>query len=49
MSHALHIDKSEDCGGATEKSTLPHQTEVSNSLCSGTILSKHSVLKNVNN
>ena len=49
MSHVLHIDKSEDCGGATEKYTLPHQTEVSNSLCSGTILSKHSVLKNVNN
>ena len=49
MSHVLHIDKSEDCGGATEKSTLPHQTEVSYSLCSGTILSKHSVLKNVNN
>ena len=48
MSHVLHIDKSEDCGGATEKSTLLHQTEVSNGLCSGTLLSKHSVLKNVN-
>ena len=49
MSHVFHIDKSEDCGGATEKSTLLHQTEVSNGLCSGTLLSKHSVLKNVNN
>ena len=44
-SHILHIDKSEDCGGAAEKSTLPHQTEVSNGLCSGTILSKHPAFK----
>ena len=49
MSHILHIDKSEDCGGAAEKSTLPHQMEVSHGLCSGTILSKHPVLKNVKN
>ena len=46
MSHVLHIDKSEDCGGATEKSTLPHQTEVSNGLCSGTILFKCPIFEN---
>ena len=48
MSHILHIDKPEDCACAAEKSTLPHQTEVSNGLCSGTILSKQPVFKNYN-
>ena len=49
MSHIFHIDNSEDCWGSAENSTLPHQTEVSNGLCSGTILSKQPVLKNINN
>ena len=49
MSHIFHIDNSEDCGGSAENSTLPHQTEVSNGLCSGTILSKQPVSKNINN
>ena len=48
MSHILHIDKPEDCACAAEKSTLPHQTEVSNGLCSGTILSKQPIFKNYN-
>ena len=46
ISHILHIDKPEDCGCAAKKSTLPHQTEVSNGLCSGTILSKHPFFEN---
>ena len=46
MSHILQIDKPEDCGCASEKSTLPHQTEVSNGLCSGTILFKRPIFEN---
>ena len=48
MSHILHIDKPDDCACAAEKSTLPHQTEVNNRLCSGTILSKQPIFENYN-
>ena len=46
MSHIFHIDNSEDCWGSAENSTLPHQTEVSNGLCSGTILFKRPIFEN---
>ena len=48
MSHILHIDKPDDCAYAAEKSTLPHQTEVNNGLCSGTILSTQPIFENYN-
>ena len=48
MSHILHIDKPVDCACAAEKSTLPHQTEVNNGLCSGAILSTQPIFENYN-